>query len=428
MDGTRTQLSTEDQPEPDQPKPGGDLVIGDCRLRGREGRWWIGVRAGVIAEISEVPLASDEVVDAAGSLVTESYVNAHLHLDKVYTLDLLGDSAIASYRDDGMGAALASIEQASEIKAHYSEPLIEANARHCIREGIKYGVRHVLAFADVDAAAGLRGIRPLLRLREEYRGVLDLHVVAFPQDGLLNNRGTEDLIRDAVALGADYVGGIPWIEYTDADAAEHVRRMCKLAADRSRGVAMLVDDAGDSALRTTEMLAQTMIDMGLQGQGVAAHARALGLYAKPSVQRLARLAKLAKLGFVTAPHTGPLHAPMFDLLDAGVDVAIGQDDCEDAYYPFGQHNMAEVAFLAAHLLGEMTGSRLDQVFDAVTTGAANVLGVHDHRLAVGSAADLLVHAGDSVREVLRTHTAPRFVVASGRVVARTESTTEYPTI
>ena len=87
---------------------------------------------------------------------------------------------------------------------------------------------------------------PLLALREEFRGVVDLQVVAFPQDGLLRDPGAEDLVREAVDLGADVVGGIPWIEHTDAEAREHVRRMCELAAAHGRRVAMLVDDAGDA--------------------------------------------------------------------------------------------------------------------------------------------------------------------------------------
>ena len=137
----------------------------------------------------------------------------------------------------------------------------------------------MLAFADVDTKARLEGVIPLLALREEFRGVVDLQVVAFPQDGLLRDPGAEDFVREAVDLGADVVGGIPWIEHTDADALEHVQRMCALAAAHDRRVAMLVDDAGDASLRTTEMLATAMLEHGLVGRGVANHARAIGLYA-----------------------------------------------------------------------------------------------------------------------------------------------------
>ena len=176
-----------------------------------------------------------------------SFVNAHVHLDKVYTLDLIGDAAVTAYTGEQMGGSMASSELASAVKDSYDEATIEAKARRCLLSGLRHGLRHVLAFADVDTRAGLRGVTPLLRLREEFHGVIDLQVVAFPQDGLLRDPGAEDLVREAVELGADVVGGIPRIEYTDADAREHVRRICELAASTGRRVAMLVDDSAHRA-------------------------------------------------------------------------------------------------------------------------------------------------------------------------------------
>jgi cytosine deaminase len=174
---------------------------------------------------------------------------------------------------------------------------------------------------------------------------------------------------------------------------------------------MLVDDAGDPALRTTEMLALEMIRTGLVGRGVANHARAIGQYAEPSVRRVIGLAREAGLGFVSDPHTGPLRLPVFAFLEAGVPVALGQDDIEDAYYPFGRHNLLEVAFLAAHILSAVSDA-----------AAARVLGIEGHELRPGGNADLVVLDGGTVRRVLTRHSAPRYVIHSGRVIA--ETTTE----
>jgi cytosine/creatinine deaminase len=409
------------------PTPGSahDLVVADATLRDRDGRWQIGVDAGRISALTQQPLTGRDEVDAAGALVTESFVNGHLHLDKVHTLDRIGDAALNAYTSGGMGSAMHSIELASAVKDGYDRTWIEPNARRAVIDAVRYGVRHVLAFADVDTSARLEGVIPLLALREEFRGVVDLQVVAFPQDGLLRDPGAEQLVGEAVALGADVVGGIPWIEHTDADALEHVRCLCALAAAHGRRVAMLVDDAGDASLRTTEMLATAMIEHGLVGRGVANHARAVGLYPRPSLERLAGLAARAGLGFVSDPHTGPLHVPVRELTAMGLPVALGQDDIEDAYYPFGRHNMAEVAFLAAHTLGARDTAGIDLVYDAVTTTAATVLGVTGHRLEVGGNADLVVHHHASLRQVLSHHEAPAYVVASGRLVASSTSTTTF---
>ena len=397
-----------------------DLVIANARLRGVDGVRWIACDGARISAVACSPVHGDEEVDADGGLVTESFVNAHMHLDKVYTLDRAGESALTAYTSADMGAAAAAIDIAAAVKDSYDEASVEERARRALRAAVAHGVRHVLAFADVDSRAQLRGVRPLLRLRDELRGVVDLQVVAFPQDGLLRDPGAEELVTEAVGLGADAVGGIPWLEDTEAEQREHVRRMCALAARHGRKVAMLVDDTGDPTLHTTAMLAEALLEHGLRGRGIANHARATALLPRAALLRLLSLARRAAMSFVSDPHTGPLHLPVGDVIRAGLPVALGQDDIEDAYYPFGRHSMLEVAFLGAHLLGMVDARGLDTVLDLVTTSAARVLGVSGHRLAPGGNADLAVHAESTVRRVLGEHAPPRFVVASGRVVARSE--------
>jgi cytosine deaminase len=325
-----------------------------------------------------------------------------------------------------MGSAMTGIELARAVKAHYDRAWLVPNVRRALREALRHGTLHVLAFADVDTAAGLEGLAAVLAARAEVADLLDVTVVAFPQEGILRDPGAAELCEEALRLGADLVGGIPWIEYSDADAQRHVDWACALAARLGRGVAMLVDDAADPALRTTGMLAEALLAHGLAGRGIACHARAVGSYAEPAQRRLAALARRAGLGFVSDPHTGPAHLPI-DLFDRlGVPVALGQDDIADAYYPFGRNNMAEVAFLAAHLLELRAEPDLHRLLDFVTTKAARVLGVSDHCIATGHPADLVVHDAESVTDLLREHRPPRWVVSRGRIVAETETSTVFP--
>jgi cytosine deaminase len=399
-----------------------DLVVRNARLL--DGRVVnIGIADGLYVAVTgeDIEVTPVTALDAEGHLVTPSFVNAHMHLDKVYTLALAGDAALASYTSGEMGEAMRSIvRDASAVKKHYDRSWIVPNVRRALDEAVRSGVLHVQAFVDVDTTAGLEGMVSVLEAREEYRDLVDLQVVAFPQDGLLRDPGAAELCEEAMRLGADVVGGIPWIEVTDRDAREHVEWACRLAAATGSRVAMLTDDAGDPALRTTAMLAEAMIEHGLHGRGVACHARALATYPTPSVVRLADLAKAAGLGFVSDPHTGPLHLPVREFLDEDLPVALGQDDIEDAYYPFGRHNMLEVAFLAAHLLGFLSGPDQLRLIDLVTGRAARVLGIEGHGIAVGSRADLCVHHHERVVDVLREHARPRWVLRAGKVVAETE--------
>jgi len=257
---------------------GAELVISSARLR--DGRVVdLGVADGRLVVMADPgSLRADTVLDAAGRLVTESFVNGHLHLDKAYTLDLAGEDALAAYTAGSMGGAMTGIELARAVKESYDRQWLVPNIRRALHEAVRYGTLHLLAFADVDTTAGLEGLQAVLDARTEFADVLSITVVAFPQEGLLRDPGAAELCEEAMRLGADAVGGIPWIEYSDADAARHVEWACRLAARLGRKVAMLVDDAADPSLRTTSMLAEAMLEHGLVGRGIACHARAVGSY------------------------------------------------------------------------------------------------------------------------------------------------------
>jgi cytosine deaminase len=382
-------------------QPTGDLVV----LHIRDGRI-AGIGAGLKAK-------AEIGIDAKGGLVTESYVNPHLHLDKVYTLDRMDELALQSYQGEGMGKAMNAIELASRVKAEYDEAWILPNVRKALDLAVQNGNTHIRAFADVDSKAKLIGVKALLNAREEYKGRVDLQVVAFAQDGVVREPGAEALVREAMELGADVVGGIPWIEYTDADAQRHVDIIFDIAKAFDKPVSMLVDDAGDGDLRTLEMMAVRAIKQGWQGRVLAHHARAMSLYPVPYLQRVIALLKQAQMYVVTDPQTGPLHARVRELLEGGAFVCLGQDDISDAYYPYGQNNMLEVAFLASHLLWMTSAKDMDILYDMITTEAAKAIGLKDFKLEAGAPANLVVLDQPTVREAFRYHRAPTHVISHG---------------
>ncbi len=395
-----------------------DLLIKGTRTRFSQGDLVdIGVRDGRVLKIGDCRGdQAAQVIDAGGRLVTESFVNGHLHLCKVYTLGMVGDEALGSYTGGAMGGAMTAIEQAARVKEHYDERWIIENVRRALGLAVKYGNTHMRAFADTDTKAKLEGVKALLRARQEFKGQVDLQVVAFPQDGLVRDPGAEEYVRQAMELGADVVGGIPWIEYTEQDARAHIDIAFAIARQYDKDISMLVDDAGDPGLRTLEMLAVKTIHSGWQGRVTAQHARAMALYPEPYYRKVEALLKQAQIGIVSDPHTGPLHARVRDLYNAGVRIALGQDDIADAYYPFGRNNMLEVAFLAAHLLW-MTGFQdMEMLYDLITTRAAEALGIPDFALQEGHPANLVVLDAGSVWEAIWSHAAPLHVVKDGRVI------------
>jgi cytosine deaminase len=399
--------------------PAFDIAIRHARLRGAADRQYadIGIRDGRIAAIAPRLEAAGAVeIKARGNLVTESFVNPHLHLCKVWTLPMMEEEALRAYQGEGMGEALSGIELASKIKNKYAEGWIAENARRAVALAALHGNLHIRAFADVDGKARLEAVKALIRVRDEFRGIVDLQVVAFAQDGIVREPGAADLLHEAMALGADVVGGIPWIELTADDAAAHIRICFDLAQKFGKDVSMLLDDAGDPDLRTLEMMAVETIKRGWQGRALAHHCRAMSLYPMPYVQRLARLLRAAGVAVVTDPHTGPLHARVKELRADGVRVCLGQDDISDAYYTFGRNDMLEVAFLAAHLLWMMTRQDVAALYDMITVEPARAINLAGFGLSVGAPAHVVVLDRPDEVEALRYHGPPAHVISHGKLL------------
>jgi cytosine/creatinine deaminase len=399
-----------------------EVLVQNARLRQQNhGTVDIGITGGRIAEIAARLDGEAAVrINAEGSLVTESFVNPHLHLCKVYTLEKLNDEALRAYHGDGMGSAMHAIELAARVKEQMNCESMLINLRKAVSQAAIYGCTHIRAFADVDSKSELEGVKALLKGQAEFKGVVDIEVVAFAQDGIVREAGAVELMRAAMALGANIVGGIPWIEYTQADMEAHVKFIFDLADEFDAPVSMLVDDAGDAGLRTLEMMAVETIHRNRQGRSLAHHARSMALYSQPYLHKVAALMKKACMGLVSDPHTGPLHARVKELLDLEVLVCLGQDDISDAYYPFGRNNMLEVGFLNAHLLWMTTRQDMDVLYEMITTRAAQAIGLRDFGLRTGSQANLVVLDAPNVLEAFRYHAAPRHVISHGKLVDRSK--------
>ena len=394
-----------------------DLLIKNAGLRKKDGAWDIAITDGKIERIeNEIAGEAAETIDAGGNLVTESFVNAHLHLDKVYTLMMMSDDALKDYHEGDMGKAMTAIESAASIKDNYDEKWILPNVRRAVKLAALNGTTHIRALADVDNKAKLEGIKALLKAREEFKGIVDIQVVAFPQDGVVREPGAADLVREAMDLGADVVGGIPWIEFTEEDEQSHIDQMFEIATAYDKNISMLVDDAGDPGLRTLEMLALATIREGWEGRVLAHHARAMCMYPEPYFMKLVALLKKARLGVVSDPHTGPLHARVKEMIRENALVVLGQDDISDAYYPYGRNNMLEVAFLNSHLLWMTTKEEMEQLYDMITVDVATAMGIPDFEMAVGNQANLVVLRDESVLEAFRNHREVKYLISHGQLV------------
>jgi cytosine deaminase len=315
---------------------------------------------------------------------------------------------------------MTAIELASRVKEHYVESEIVQRVRGLLNEAERFGVSHIRAFCDVDPKTELKDIRALEEIKLEFKDRIIIQVVAFPQDGILREPGTEELLYKSMELGADVVGGIPWIESTNENAKKHIDIAFEIARKYDADIAMLTDDAGDPELRTTEYIARPAIKNNWIGRVSACHVRASALYGDAYHREFAALLKASGVGNVTEPHTGPLHVKVKKLLAAGVNVALSQDDVGDAYYPYGHCNLLEVAFLASHLLWMMSQQDRETIYDMITGNAAKILRIEDYAFKVGNPANMIELNAKDLKQAYAIHSEPKRIIRNGKIAQAAE--------
>ena len=406
-----------------------DLLLRNARVLGTDGVTDLGIDAGVIVPVADGPgesaaAAAAEVIDLEGRLVTPPLVEPHIHLDAVLT--------VGQPRENVSGSLFEGIAVWAERVATLTVDDVTARAREVLMWQLACGVQAVRSHVDV-CDPDFRALHALVGLREELRGLIELQLVAFPQQGIYGFDGGPELMRRAIELGADVVGGIPHYELTREDGVESVKFVFALADEAGLRIDIHCDETDDDHARFVEVMVAETIKRGMTGRVTASHTTAMHSYNNAYAGRLITNIARAGLHMVTNPldnavlqgrfDTGPIrrgHTRVKELLAAGVNVAIGHDSVMDPWYPLGYGDPAQAAFVLAHL-GHMSGAtELPYLLEMVTTNPAKALGVDSGGIRLGGPADLVVFDAPSAQDALRRVT-PRFLVLrGGRIVARTQ--------
>jgi cytosine deaminase len=331
-----------------------------------------------------------------------------------------------------------AIPAASRVKEKFTEADIVERASKAVVSSILAGTTAIRAFADVDTIGGLKPVVSLLKVKEKFKDALDMQVVAFPQEGILRDRGTEELLEKSMELGADVVGGIPWYEKKADAASKHTDIVFEIAKRHGKDIHALIDDNSNPKSRNIEYLLAKTIKENYRGRVAASHCR--GALDSPDEAYARRIVRLARKAGVTIVENSHISLFMYgrndahpvrrgvtrvrEFLEAGVNVAVGQDDIDDPYYPFGRGDMLELAFVICHAAHLATLEGLGQAFDMVTQNAARGMRLGAYGIAAGDNADLVLLNARSVHEALRLQPERPFVLKRGRVVAETRTVSQ----
>lgn len=401
-----------------------DLVVRNAVLP--DGRTGIDVLVdgGRIVAVGPV-LAADanETVDAAGQLLSPPFVDAHFHLDSALTYGLP--------RVNDSGTLLEGIALWGELKPQLTQDTVVARALAYCDWAIARGLLAIRSHVDV-CDPRLLAVEALIDVRARVKPYLDLQLVAFPQDGLLRDKGALANLERALAMGVDVVGGIPHFERTTADGAASIRVLCELAAREGRMVDMHCDESDDPHSRHIETLALEAQRLGMAGRVTGSHLTSMHSMDNYYVSKLIPLMVEAGVNAIANPlinitlqgrhDTYPKRRGMTrvpELMAAGVTVAFGHDCVMDPWYALGSADMLEVASMGLHV-AQMTGQAgMRACFNAVTVNGARILGLDGYGIAPGSRADfVLLQARDPV-EAIRLKATRLKVFRAGKLVAST---------
>jgi cytosine/creatinine deaminase len=375
---------------------------------------------------------ADEVLDCEGRAVLPGFVEAHLHLDKA-----LLDERMPNLAGDLDGA----IKVTGALKARFTMADVMARARKVLDMAIAQGTTAIRTQPDVDPIVQTLGADAMLALRQEYRGRIDLQVVAFPQEGIVKAPGTIDLMEECLKNGADVVGGCTYNE-ADVDACkDHIRQVFDLAEKHGVPVDMHCDfqvDVSDPRYALVEHIADVTIERGMQGRVTLGHMSSLAsLSGHHRVEVWDRI-KQAELNIVVLPFTD-MHlnarnddhnvrrgvAPVKLMWDVDVSVGLSSNNVRNAFTPFGNADLMDVALFLAQVGHMGTPDDFGRLMNTITYTNAKIIGVDDgYGIKVGDRADLVVLDAPDAPTALLDRAVRTAVIKGGNIVARTGKHTE----
>jgi cytosine/creatinine deaminase len=405
-----------------------DVVLRQARVEGRPAVADIAISGGVIGHVTD-HVAGDGAaeLDVGGRLVSPAFVQPHIHLDKVGTLPLIGRNA--------SGTLAEAIDILHRIKRSSTAEEVAARAGVVIRQAVLSGTTRIRTHVDVDTVGELTPLRGVVQAAREHEDLCDIQIVVFPQEGVIKDPGTFELMDAAMREGGAVVGGMPHWESDDAAAREHIRICMGLAERYDADIDMHVDETDDPGSKTLDMLIDATTRSGWQGRVTASHCCAMAAWSDDYAGAVIRRAVAAGLNFVTNPATNLLLQGRLDseprrrglprvkeLLASGLVVGCGQDCVQDGFYPFGAADQLQVALILCHAAQLSVPAEIDAALASIRHAAARIMAVRGYGLEPGCTADLVVLDSDDMHEALRLQANRRWVIRRGAMVAATSVT------
>jgi cytosine/creatinine deaminase len=371
-----------------------DLILRNARAIGAEHTPIdIGIAAGKIAAMAPKLAAEGETLDLGGRLVSPGFVETHIHLDKSCILD-----RVKSDKGD-VGEAIA---ETAKAKASFTSKDVHTRAVRTLEKSILQGTTHMRTHLEVDPGVGLRGLDGVMPLLKEYAWAIDLQICVFPQEGLTNNPGTEELIVQALDRGARAVGGVP---YVDSNPRGQIDRIFELARDHDVDIDFHLDLGPTAENMQIDYVCRRTEEFQYGGRVAVGHVTRATSLSPSAFDAMAKRLAGAGVGLTVLPATdlflmGREHkhdynitrgvVPAHRLLHHGVNCSLSTNNVLNPFTPYGDCSQIRMANLYANVCQVAKPADMRECFSMVTQRPAEIMRLKDYGLAVGKAADLIV--------------------------------------
>jgi cytosine deaminase len=353
--------------------------------------------------------------------VIPGFVDAHMHLDKALLLDRC--QSVEGTFDEAMRETL-------RAKQSFTVEDIQARARCAIAQAISFGTTAMRSHVEVDPVVGLTGMKALLPLRREYAWGITLQLAVFAQEGITNQPGIEDLLRQAMTMGADLIGSAP---YVDPDPEQNIRIIFDIAQEFNCDVDFHLDFLDNDAPLSLPFVIEETQRRGWQNRVCLGHMTKLAGLPPTELEAIAHSVRAAGISILALPASDiyimsrkDTHnvrrgvAPVHTLAQLGVNAGLATNNVQNLFTPFGDGDVLKICTLLAQVLQMGTAASHELCLEMATTRAAQAIGIDSYGIAPGNVADLVILDATSATEAVAAAPVGRTVIKQGRVVSRSQ--------
>lgn len=402
------------------------MIIKNASLRGQTGLWNIIIEDGKFKDITQDKVTeTHNTVDVNGSLVLPPFIEPHIHLDTTLTA--------GEPEWNLSGTLFEGIQRWSERKESLTIEDVKTRSKKAIKWQIAQGIQHIRTHVDVTDPE-LTALKAMIEVKEELAEYVNIQLVAFPQEGILSYPNGQELLEEALKLGADVVGGIPHFEFTREYGVESMKIAFDLAEKYDKLVDIHCDEIDDEQSRFVEVVANEAYQRGYGEKTTASHTTAMGSYNDAYTKKLFRLLKMSNISFVSNPLVNIHLQGRFDtypkrrgltrvkeIQAAGMNICFGHDDIFDPWYPLGTGNMLQVLHMGIHAAQLMGYEEIINSIDLITKNSAKTLHIEDqYGIEAGKPANFIVLNATDEYDVIRKQAVVTHSYRNGRLIAGTK--------